>query len=279
MSPINIIAFGEVMAGLAAEQPDAVSFVEHDLATGIGLVAIRLADLVKMANCDIEKYLRGENAHSKTLGILGMGPVSQTVIRQARSNFGMKILYHHARSMPKVEAEYDARFLPVDEMLRQADLICVVLPLPPTAEQLMRGHNQFAPLYSARAKAIFLAWQRSPPIERAIAHLSTHYAERIHLDDLAAVAKLSKFHLVRLFGEALGITPHRYQMLLRVSHAQAMLRGGDRIGEVAFCVGFCDQSHFNRYFRFLVGVTPGQYQKRLNEKQRNFIQYPTKNGF
>lgn len=260
MSPINIVAFGAVIAGLAAGQPDARSFVEHDLATGMGLVAIRLADLVKMANCDIEECLRGENAHSKTLGILGMGPVSRTVMRQARSNFGMKILYHHARSMPEVEAEYDARFLPVDEVLRQADLICVVLPLPPMAKQLMRGH-QFAHLYSVRAKAIFLAWRRSPPIERAITHLSAHYVERIHLDDLAAVARISKFHLVRLFGEALGITPHRYQMLLRVSHAQAMLRGGDRIGEVARRVGFCDQSHFNRYFRFLVGVTPGQYQQ------------------
>lgn len=260
MSPINIVAFSEVMARLSAGQPDAGSFVEHDLATGMGLVAIRLADLVKMANCDIEEYLRSENAHSKTLGILGMGPVSQTVIRQARSNFGMKILYHHARSIPKVEAKYDARFLPVDEVLRQADLICVVLPLPPMVERLMRGH-QFASLYSAHVKAIFLAWRRSSPIEQAITHLSAHYAERIYLDDLATVAGRNKFHLVRLFGKALGITPHRYQILLRVSHAQAMLRGGDRIGEVAFRVGFCDQSHFNRYFRLLVGRTPSRYQQ------------------
>lgn len=103
--------------------------------------------------------------------------------------------------------------------------------------------------------------------------MSAHYAEHIHLDELTIVAGLSKFHLVRLFATTLGTTPHRYQMLLRVLHAKTMLRHGDPIGEVAFRVGFYDQSHFHRYFSLMVGMTPGQYQKRTPVgNQRNFIQ-------
>ena len=89
--------------------------------------------------------------------------------------------------------------LPLDELLRQADIVCVVLPLIRAAETLMR-EQQFASLNSQR---IFPKRRRSPPIEATVAHLSAHYAEHIHLDELTIVAGLSKFHLVRLFATTL----------------------------------------------------------------------------
>lgn len=272
MYPVNIIALGQVMNEWVAEQLNAEPIVEHAPTTGRELTTIRLVDLVQMVHCSIEEYLQGRSTQAQTLGILGMGPIGKTVIHQAHLRFGMKILYHHTRPTPKVETEYGACFLSVDELLQQADLICVVLSSTSMTEWLIRSY-QLASLYPVPTKAIVLAWRRSPPIERMIAYLSAHYAERIYLDELAAVARLSKFHLVRCFAGAMGTTPHRYQLLLRIFHAKAMLRGGDQIGQVASHVGFCDQSHFHRYFRFLVGVTPGQYQKIVfNKKHHNFIQ-------
>ena len=272
MYPVNIVALGQMMNEWVAEQSDGEAIVEHMLRSSRELTTIRFVDLARMAHCSIEEYLRGRSAQAQTLGILGMGAIGKTVIHQAHFRFGMKILYHHARPTPKIEAEYGACFLSVDEILQQADLICVVLPSTSMTEWLICGYRHI-PFYSTQAKTVVLAWRRSPPIERMLAYLSAHYAERIYLDDLAAVARLSKFHLLRRFAGAMGTTPHRYQLLLRVSHAKAMLRDGERIGEIASRVGFCDQSHFHRYFRFLVGVTPGQYQKIIfNEKHHNFVQ-------
>jgi len=97
-------------------------------------------------------------------------------------------------------------------------------------------------------------------IERALTYLREHFVQEISLQDLAAAAGLSKFHFVRLFAAAVGITPHRYQLLLRINRARYLLRQGDEIAGVAQRTGFFDQSHFTACFRDVVGVTPGRYQ-------------------
>lgn len=102
--------------------------------------------------------------------------------------------------------------------------------------------------------------QRARSVDSALAHLRAHYTQDIGLDDLAAAAGLSKFHFLRLFAARVGVTPHRYQLLLRVLHAKSLLRDGLEIAEVALRTGFFDQSHLTRCFHELVGVTPGRYQ-------------------
>lgn len=269
MDHIDIVALSEVMVAFAAADPSERSSIRRHRVWDMELAVIRFAEFLAKGKCGVREFLHERKMLAKTLCVLGMDPIGHAVACQACIDFGMKVLYHHSRPMPEVEVACSACLLPLDEVLRQADIVCVVLPLIRAAETLMR-EQQFASLNSQR---IFLAWRRSPPIEATVAHLSAHYAEHIHLDELTIVAGLSKFHLVRLFATTLGTTPHRYQMLLRVLHAKTMLRHGDPIGEVAFRVGFYDQSHFHRYFSLMVGMTPGQYQKRTPVgNQRNFIQ-------
>jgi AraC-like DNA-binding protein len=123
--------------------------------------------------------------------------------------------------------------------------------------------------------------RRAPGVDKALAHLRANYAQDIALDDLAAAAGLSKFHFLRVFSARLGITPHRYQLLLRVVHAKDLLRDGLDIADVALRTGFFDQSHFTRCFHEIVGVTPGRYQLDLAPESprarppaiaRNFVQ-------
>jgi transcriptional regulator GlxA family with amidase domain len=60
----------------------------------------------------------------------------------------------------------------------------------------------------------------------------------------------------------MGISPHRWQMKLRVLEAQEMLREGRRSqAEIALATGFAEQSHFARVFREVVGVPPGVWQR------------------
>jgi transcriptional regulator GlxA family with amidase domain len=60
----------------------------------------------------------------------------------------------------------------------------------------------------------------------------------------------------------MGISPHRWQMNLRVLEAQEMLRDGKRSqADVALATGFAEQSHFSRVFKEVVGVPPGVWQR------------------
>jgi AraC-like DNA-binding protein len=81
------------------------------------------------------------------------------------------------------------------------------------------------------------------------------------LETLAMLVGLRPLTLLRSFRTKVGLTPHEFQTQCRVRQAKQALRSGAGISEVALEVGFCDQSHLNRHFKRLVGVSPGQYRK------------------
>lgn len=90
-------------------------------------------------------------------------------------------------------------------------------------------------------------------------YLDTHFRQNVTLEDLAALAPLSRFHLVRVFHVAIGLPPHAYLTRLRLLHAQSALRAGSTISAAAADSGFTDQSHLTRCFKRGFGATPGQY--------------------
>lgn len=90
-------------------------------------------------------------------------------------------------------------------------------------------------------------------------YLESLYARNILLEELASIANLSPYHLLRVFRQEIGLPPHSYLMQVRVRRAQEMLRARLPVSQVALETGFTDQSHLNRHFKRIVGVTPGQY--------------------
>lgn len=81
------------------------------------------------------------------------------------------------------------------------------------------------------------------------------------IDAMAHAALLSKYHFIRRFRQAVGLTPHRFQVQNRVRKAQRLLPQADCLTEAALTAGFFDQSHFIRQFKKEVGLTPSAYQK------------------
>lgn len=109
----------------------------------------------------------------------------------------------------------------------------------------------------------FATGTAQPAVRRAIAFIDSHLGEDLQLDDIAAAARVSKFHFARQFRAVTGTSPMAYVMRSRIERAKRMLdaeRG--LIIEVALELGFCDQSHFTRSFRRETGRTPGQYQRQ-----------------
>jgi transcriptional regulator GlxA family with amidase domain len=99
----------------------------------------------------------------------------------------------------------------------------------------------------------------TPAVARARSELQTRWAESVPLRELAAVAGLSKCHLVHLFHREVGLPPHAYQIQLRLVRARTLAATGMPLAEVAARTGFADQSHLTRHFKRVTGLPPGQY--------------------
>lgn len=94
-------------------------------------------------------------------------------------------------------------------------------------------------------------------------YLAERYEDDVSINDLALATGLSPFHLIHVFTAAVGMSPHAYLNQVRVSRAKQMLAAGGGLAETALAVGFADQSHFQRWFKKITGVTPGQYAETL----------------
>lgn len=112
--------------------PDVLTEATADLAWTLLMATARRV-------CESEHWLRagkwgrwsfdqwlGADVYGTTLGIVGMGRIGSAVARRARG-FAMKILYHN-RSRAANEAELGARRVELDELLREADHVILVLP-------------------------------------------------------------------------------------------------------------------------------------------------------
>jgi AraC-like DNA-binding protein len=98
-------------------------------------------------------------------------------------------------------------------------------------------------------------------IARAHDRLIADVTETASLGELAAEAGLSPYQLLRGFSRSYGLPPHLYLTQVRVRRAKRLILAGVTLAEAAAMVGFADQSHLNRHFRRIVGVTPGRYQR------------------
>ncbi|MEN8255665.1 MAG: helix-turn-helix domain-containing protein [Verrucomicrobiota bacterium] len=105
----------------------------------------------------------------------------------------------------------------------------------------------------------------------AIAHIETHYAEKVTLDELADKSHLSKRHFLRIFHDCIGRSPIDHLMHVRIQKAAGLLRHTDRtITDIAFECGFQDSNYFTRCFRKTMGQTPRQF--RLESAGRGGVQ-------
>jgi AraC family transcriptional regulator len=99
-------------------------------------------------------------------------------------------------------------------------------------------------------------------LRTVIEYIMENLGGSLTLEQMAAIVHLSPYHFARQFKASTGLPPHQYVIARRVERAQHLLRTDGEIGltEVAFRVGFSDQSKFSFHFKRIVGVTPGQFR-------------------
>lgn len=105
--------------------------------------------------------------------------------------------------------------------------------------------------------------QMPSPVARARTYIRDNAHENISLDDMAAVAHLSRYHFLRLFSDSMDISPYSFLLYHRLKLAKKEIRRGVSLAESALNAGFADQSHMSRRFKSAFGITPRQYQKAV----------------
>ncbi len=103
--------------------------------------------------------------------------------------------------------------------------------------------------------------QENVSVRRAIQYIAAHYAENVTLAALSEEVSLSPNYFSTVFKQAMGKGYREYLTEIRLKEACHLLTETDQsMTDIAFAVGFSDQSTFCKAFRREYGVTPGQYR-------------------
>lgn len=107
-----------------------------------------------------------------------------------------------------------------------------------------------------------LSGSSHPAVTKCVEYINENYMYQITLEDLCAVADLSKQHLCRVFRGVLGVRPMEYIAKRRIQAAKEMLSGTEKpIEEISETVGFCTASYFCKLFKRYEGITPTHFRR------------------
>jgi len=99
-------------------------------------------------------------------------------------------------------------------------------------------------------------------VKRTLAYFHQHYAQPLSRAEIARAIGVNGNYLSEIFRQELGLSPWEYLNRYRIKKAKDLLDHTDKsVTAIAFEVGFNDPAYFNRVFRKIVGMSPGQYRK------------------
>lgn len=127
-----------------ANTPDPVTEPTADIALGLMIDVMRgITSFDKQQHQGnyvkgIMKNL-GASLYGKTLGIYGMGRIGSAVARRAQA-CGMKVLYHNRnRLSTAIEQQMDVRYVTLDELFSQSDVLSLNAPLTPQTHHVVNN--------------------------------------------------------------------------------------------------------------------------------------------
>ena len=89
--------------------------------------------------------------------------------------------------------------------------------------------------------------------------ITSHPEQELSIKTLAADIFVSKYYLIRKFKNSVGMTPHQFCIQNRIRKSQGLLDEEKTISRIAAEMGFYDQSHFDKAFQKIVGISPSEY--------------------
>ncbi|MHC4887601.1 MAG: helix-turn-helix domain-containing protein, partial [Planctomycetota bacterium] len=99
-------------------------------------------------------------------------------------------------------------------------------------------------------------------VKKTQAYIRRHLNENLNVSDLAALMRVSREHLSRVFTLQTGTPLYRYVVRQKMLEAARLLKESDLSAkEVSRKLGYAEPAHFSRLFKSAFQLTPGQFRR------------------
>jgi len=100
-------------------------------------------------------------------------------------------------------------------------------------------------------------------ISLAKKYLEDNIGNNPTIKEISKYLNISEFYFFKIFKQAYNISPHSFLLNQKICKAKQLLAKGNNIVDVAYELGFSDQSHLNRIFKYYVASTPCEYKNSI----------------
>lgn len=251
-----------------------------------GVSALTLSEIVHQQKVDIPAHSHEQASFTLLLD----GSYSEKFGRKDFSYKPMTIWWHPAEIFHKDEVgRTGGRFFTVEIQTKKLESLCQIARLP---EMFFETNTQLV-WQACRLYHEFRNWQacsdlvtegiilemfahsirrktaeKQPPawLLRVVEKLNDQFDENLTTEELALEANVHPVHLAAVFRQFHHETMGEYVQKLRITHAaKLLLKNENSLSEIAYTMGFSDQSHFTRIFKRHLGMTPSVFRQNLSQ--------------
>lgn len=116
-------------------------------------------------------FTKCEGIKGKTIGLIGFGNIAQLVLQRAKA-FEMEVLVHTRTQVPGLEKKLGFRYVSIDELLTQSDIVSIHTPNTPQTKGMV--NKEF--LSKMKPNAVFINTSRGSVVveDELVAHLEAN---------------------------------------------------------------------------------------------------------
>lgn len=96
-------------------------------------------------------------------------------------------------------------------------------------------------------------------------YIDEHFTEILSISDIASHFFYSREHVSRLFKKYFRVSVAEYVLRRRINYSCQLMRSETKLADICFQAGFSSVPAFIRSFKRVMGMTPSDYRKMLND--------------
>lgn len=107
-------------------------------------------------------------------------------------------------------------------------------------------------------------------IHKTVQYVRKNYSKKITLEEVASSVYLSPSYFSKVFKQEMGCNFNTYLNTVRIEKGKELLLNGNlRLVDIAYAVGFEDQSYFTKVFKKLTGVAPCKFKESKGRQKHS----------
>lgn len=219
-----------------------------------------LRELESIKNGDMDALRRSiAETYEGEIGILAKDPLRH------HKNIAIANITLASRAAIRGGVNVEQSFSMADSLIRQVEELESV----PEVEIFKREAKY---MYARAVEAEYPYGEegdRNPLVGGVKDYIFSHLHSSIQVSDIAEHLHVNADYLSHVFRTQEKVTIKRYILREKIKRSQNLLRySGYSIQDIGFYLGFSSQSHFSKTFREIVGMSPNEYRKQFNDREK-----------